>query len=432
MRILYLDCFSGISGDMLVGALTDLGVAPSAFEWELSKLPLEDHHLHFDRQERKGISGVHFSVHAGTVHVHLETESGHTHHEHEDGHDNSHRHEVADAERPGHPTRSYHDIVHSIEKSDLSDFTKAHSLGVFRRLAVAEAKIHGCAIDDVHFHEVGALDSIVDIVLGCVGLQHLKVEEVHFSPLTEGQGSIRCAHGEYPAPSPATLEILQGIPIAQIPLAFELITPTGAAFVAEFQKSVGPFPALRPIKTGYGLGTRDLPGRANVLRAILGEKVETNNSERLLEVQATIDDMSPELLGAAIDRVRSTTGVLEAFFTPVQMKKSRSGILMTVVCRQENSIEIQETILRHTSTFGIRFHPVDRVILDRKSVDVQTAYGPVSVKLGILRGEVIQVSPEFESCRQAADRADVPLRAVYDAAVQLYRANQTTEAQLDR
>jgi pyridinium-3,5-bisthiocarboxylic acid mononucleotide nickel chelatase len=435
MRILYLDCFSGISGNMLVGALTDLGVAPSAFEWELNKLPLEDHHLHFERQTRKGISGIHFSVHAGAVHVHSGAESAdpHDRHEHRDDHEHdcedSHQHETDDAKHPEHPERAYRDIVHLIEKSDLSDFTKARSLGVFRRLAVAEAKIHGCAIDDVHFHEVGALDSIVDIVLGCFGLEHLKVEEVHFSPLTDGQGSIRCAHGEYPVPSPATLEILQGIPIAQIPLSFELITPTGAAFVAEFQKSVGPFPALRPIKTGYGLGTRDLPDRANVLRAILGEKVETNNSERLVEVQATIDDMSPELLGAAIEKVRGTTGVLEAFFTPVQMKKSRPGILMTVVCRQENSLQIQETMLRHTSTFGVRCHPVDRVILDRKSVDVQTDYGLVSVKLGLLRGEIVQASPEFESCREAADRAGVPARSVYEAAVQAYQANRTVKTE---
>jgi pyridinium-3,5-bisthiocarboxylic acid mononucleotide nickel chelatase len=248
---------------------------------------------------------------------------------------------------------------------------------------------------------------------------------VHFSSLTEGQGSIRCAHGEYPVPSPATIEILQGIPIAQIPLPFELITPTGAAFVAEFQKSVGPFPALRPIKTGYGLGTRDLPDRANVLRAILGEKVETSNSERLVEVQATIDDMSPELLGAAIEKIRDTTGVLEAFFTPVQMKKNRPGMLLTAVCRRENSAQIQETILRHTSTFGVRCHPVDRVMLDRKSVDIQTDYGLVSVKLGLFRGEVIQASPEFESCREAADRAGVPVRAVFDAAVQGFLAGKT-------
>ncbi|MBV9275798.1 MAG: nickel pincer cofactor biosynthesis protein LarC [Verrucomicrobia bacterium] len=427
MRILYLDCFSGISGNMLVGALTDLGVAPSAFEWELGKLALEDHHLHFDRQERKGISGVHFSVHAGTVHVHPEAESRQTHdeHEHKHGHDDPLQHETGAAAHLQYLKRSYHDIMSLIEKSDLSDFTKAHTLGVFRRLAVAEAKIHGCAVDEVHFHEVGALDSIVDVVLGCVGLEHLRVEEVHFSSLIEGQGSIRCAHGQYPVPSPATIEILQGIPIAQIPLPFELITPTGAAFVAEFQKSVGPFPALRPIKTGYGLGTRDLPDRANVLRAILGEKVETSNSERLVEVQATIDDMSPELLGAAIEKIRGTTGVLEAFFIPVQMKKSRPGMLLTAVCRRENSTEIQETILRHTSTFGVRCHPVDRVILDRKSVDIQTDYGLVSVKLGLFRGEVIQASPEFESCREAADRAGVPVRAVFDAAVQGFLAGKT-------
>jgi pyridinium-3,5-bisthiocarboxylic acid mononucleotide nickel chelatase len=441
MRILYLDCFSGISGDMFVGALTDLGVAPSAFEWELTKIALEDHHLHFERQERKGIAGVKFGVHSGAVHVHSEHDHHHDHGDH-DHHDHAHHdhsgHDHADGDGPnesshGHakdehntdeqelvPTdRTYRDIVQLISQSDLSDFTKTHSLGVFRRLAVAEAKIHGRPVDDVHFHEVGALDSIVDIVLACVGIEILAVTEVHFSQLVEGQGSVHCAHGEYPIPSPATLEILSGFPLSQIAVPFELITPTGAALVAEFQSSVGNLPVIRPIKTGYGLGSRDLPERANVLRAVLADKVVSSAPERLIEVQATIDDMTPELLGAAIDKIRDA-GAVEAFFSSVQMKKSRPGILLTALCRPDQLAEIQEMILRHTSTFGVRYREVDRLALNRTFVSVTTQYGPLPIKLGLLSGEVIQVAPEFEDCRRAAEEAEVTVKTVYDAALQAY------------
>ena len=432
MRILYLDCFSGISGDMFVGALTDLGVAPSVFEWELSKIALEDHHLHFERQERKGIEGVKFGVHAGAVHVHSEHEHHEDHdhqHEHDDGdhhhdddHHHHHGHNHASDEQELVPTgghRTYRDIVQLIDESDLSDFAKKHSLGVFRRLAVAEAKVHGCSIDDVHFHEVGALDSIVDVVLACVGIESLDVAEIHFSQLVDGQGSIHCAHGEYPIPSPATIEILTGLPLSQIAVPFELITPTGAALVAEFQSSVGTFPAIRPIKTGYGLGSRDLAERANVLRAILGEKIISSAPERLIEIEATIDDMSPELLGAAIEKIRET-GAAEAFFSSVQMKKSRPGILLTTLCRPDQLAEVQEIILRHTSTFGVRFREVDRLALDRTFVSVTTPYGALAIKLGMLRGEVIQVAPEFEDCRKAAEKAGIPIKTVYDAALQVY------------
>jgi pyridinium-3,5-bisthiocarboxylic acid mononucleotide nickel chelatase len=442
MRILYLDCFSGISGDMLVGALTDLGVAPSVFEWELTKLGLEDHHLHFERQTRKGIAGVKFGVHAGDVHVHQEhdhshhdddSHGDHDHHHHHDHHHEAHHHgeagshhgsssEKGSDEQEPDPTgvhRTYRDIVHLINESDLSDFTKKHSLGVFQRLAVAEAKIHDCPVDDVQFHEVGALDSIVDVVLACVGIETLAVGEIHFSRLVDGQGSIRCAHGEYPIPSPATLEILNGLPFSQISIPFELITPTGAALVAEFQNSVGTLPLIRPIKTGYGLGSRDLPERANVLRAILGEKIVATGSERLVEVQATIDDMTAELLGAAIEKIREA-GAVEAFFSSVQMKKSRPGILLTALCRPDQLVEVQEIILRHTSTFGVRYREIDRLALDRILVSVTTQHGTLSIKLGMLRGEVIQVAPEFEDCRKAAEKASIPIKMVYDAALQAY------------
>ena len=267
MRILYLDCFSGISGDMMVGALADLGITPSTFEWELSKLELGHHHLHFERQTRGGISGVKFDVHTGETH----TETGPDHHSPESHpHEDEHSHASA---------RRFSEIRELLQASELSDFVKRHAISIFRRIGEAESKIHGIAIEEVQFHEVGALDSIVDIVLTCIGFEALEVARIYVSELVEGQGTFRCAHGEYPLPGPATLEILKNIPIRQVAVPFELITPTGAAIVAEFHHAVGALPEMRPVKIGYGLGTRELFDRPNILRAVLGD-AEKSQSDR--------------------------------------------------------------------------------------------------------------------------------------------------------
>ena len=325
MKILFLDCFSGISGDMAVGALVDLGVKPSALEWELSKLALGDFHMHFEKESRKSISGVKFGIHEGATHVeeggeghehgHEHTHdgdcSGHTHegapadehahshehsheHEHEDkhthshSHSHSHSHEGGDCSGHGHEHehehgehehehehgRSHGEIRELIEASELSPYVKKHALSIFQRIAVAEGKIHGMPAESVAFHEVGALDSIADIVCVCVGLEVLGVEAVYVSSLHEGQGTIECAHGTYPLPAPATLEILAGIPLGQIEEGHELITPTGAAIVAEFGVRFGVMPRMKTERIGYGVGSRDLESRPNVLRAVLGELVE--------------------------------------------------------------------------------------------------------------------------------------------------------------
>lgn len=323
MKIIYLDCFSGISGDMMVGALCDLGVKPSTLEWELSKLEIGDFHMHFERKQRHAIEGVKFGIHEGATHTHDQDEEaahghhhhaehghehehtcGHTHAEHECGHthgeeahshshshlhgsaaqrpqehDHDHGNEIAHAH--GHHDHDHsHDHVHGrthreiremIQGSDLSAFVKEHALSIFQRIAVAEGKIHGMSTEDVHFHEVGALDSIADIVCACVGLEALGIDTLHVSPLHEGRGFINCAHGRFPLPAPATLEILTGISIGETDETHELITPTGAAIVAEFAKSFGPMPRLKIEKIGYGIGSRDLASRPNVLRAVLGE-----------------------------------------------------------------------------------------------------------------------------------------------------------------
>ncbi|MDK3160212.1 LarC family nickel insertion protein [Kamptonema cortianum] len=307
-KILYLDCFSGISGDMMMGALADLGVKPSTFEWELTKLDIGDFHMHFDRKFKGAIEGVKFSCHEGKTHRpeqdedhshqgcdhdhghghgeecghhHHNEEKSHSHaHHHHEGeecghsHDHDHGHEHShecDHEHDHGDSRNYAQIRELIEKSDLSEFVKKHSVGIFHRIAVAEGKIHGLPPEQVHFHEVGALDSILDIVGSCVGIEALGVEEIHASKLQEGQGFLECAHGRFPIPSTATLEILQGIPLSQTDEPHELITPTGAAILAQFALSFGPMEDLRTVKVGYGLGTRDLKSRPNVLRAVLAE-----------------------------------------------------------------------------------------------------------------------------------------------------------------
>ena len=303
MKTLFLDCFSGISGDMTVGALVDLGVKPSTLEWELSKLDLGDFHMHFAREQRQQIEGVKFGIHEGATHTHAQDEPAHEHqhccgHDHDHDHgpahhepaepDHSHAHEHAhdhdqgtevhdhdhDHEHHHHAHgRSHGQIRALIEASELSPFVKKHALGIFQRIAVAEGKIHGMPSADVTFHEVGALDSIADIVCACVGLEALGVEKVFVSSLHEGRGTIECAHGTFPLPAPATLEILVGIPLSQIDEPHELITPTGAAIVAEFGASFGPLPRMKSEKIGYGVGTRHLDSRPNVLRAVLGELV---------------------------------------------------------------------------------------------------------------------------------------------------------------
>jgi len=409
MRILYLDCFSGISGDMMVGALADLGITPSTFEWELSKLELGDYHLHFERQTRGGISGVKFNVHGGATHAETvpDTRSPESHH---------HAHSNASSRR-------FSEIRELLQASGLSDFVKLHATAIFRRIGEAEAKIHGVAIEEVQFHEVGALDSIVDVVLTCVGVEALQIARVYVSELVDGQGTFRCAHGEYPLPAPATLEILRDIPIRQVAVPFELITPTGAAIVAEFHHIVGTMPEMRTTKIGYGVGKRELFDRPNILRAVLGEAEKSESSDRIVELQANIDDLSPEILGAVQARLLKV-GALDAFFTPIQMKKNRPGILLSVLCRPSDRQEIQELLFTETSTFGIRYREIERITLDREVAQVQTAFGSIQIKIGSQDGKIFQVSPEFESCNAAAERSQQPLKRIYELAVEAFWAKE--------
>ena len=412
MKTLYLDIFSGISGDMFIGALLDLGVEARQFEHELEKLGLREYHLHISRQERGSIAGTKFDVHLTSTAAHSHSHgSGEPAHSHEHGHEHSHG-------------RTFADISKMITRSLLPPWVKEKSIAVFHRVAVAEGKIHGHPPEQVHFHEVGAVDSIVDIVGACVALEMLGRPRVRAANPIEGTGTIRCAHGTFPIPAPATLEILRerGVTLQQCEEPGELITPTGAALLAEFAESFGPMRELAVEKIGYGLGTRQNKTRPNVLRAVLGEESKTSDAgldwetDTMAVLETNLDDINAELLGAFVEQALAA-GALDVFHTAVQMKKNRPGVLLTVLCADAEADKFSELILRETTAFGVRRTRAERRKLRREMTTVATKFGEVAVKLGRLGGKIIQASPEFESCRQAAARAGVTVREVYETAV---------------
>jgi uncharacterized protein (TIGR00299 family) protein len=419
MKTLYLDIFSGISGDMLIGALIDLGVDAVALEREISKLGLDGYHLHAARKQKANIEGVKFDVHLGH---HQEHTHGHSH-AHGHGHDHDHDHEHSHGDEHEHG-RNFARIEELIRASKLSDWVKDKAVSVFRRVAEAEGKIHGVPPEKVHFHEVGAVDSIVDIVGACIALEMLGRPRVLSAPAVEGTGWIDCAHGRFPIPAPATLEILgaRGIAVTQCEEPHELITPTGAALLAEFAESFGPMQGLVAGKIGFGLGTRENRTRPNVLRAILGEAGGGTaggndwETDTIAVLETNLDDVSAEVLGHFVEQALAA-GALDVFHTPIQMKKNRPGVLLTVLCGAAEADRFTEMMLRQTSAFGVRRSFGERRKLQREIIKVKTPFGNVAVKLGRLNGKVIQGAPEYESCREVADSAKVPLKQVYDAAL---------------
>ena len=412
MKTLYLDIFSGISGDMFLGAMIDIGVDAAVLEAELAKLSLGGYQLHVGRKTKANIEGVKFDVHLlptkGDEHSH---EHGHSHsHSHDD---NGHSHE-----------RNFADIQSLISASALSDWVKEKSIAVFRRVAVAEGKVHGMPPDEVHFHEVGAVDSIIDIVGGCIALELLGKPRVLAAPVTEGTGWVDCAHGRFPVPTAATLEILgaRGVIVNQCDEPHELVTPTGAALLAEFAESFELMRGVTPERIGYGLGTRDMNTRPNVLRAVLGQAEAATEAKPLdwerdtvTVIETNLDDINAEHLGHFVETALEA-GALDVFHTSIQMKKNRPGVLLTVLCAEADADRFSEMILRETTALGVRRHAADRRKLRREVVTVETPLGQVRVKLGRLNGELVQAAPEYESCRAVAAKAGVPLKAVYAAA----------------
>lgn len=456
MKTLYFDCFSGASGDMLVGSLIDLGVKLSAIEWELGKLELPDKfHLHANRDQRQSVHGIKFTVHDESQHHDCGSHSQAHNHEHHHTHDHSHEHSHCDChghahtheaktEDPddgsefvheqgqphthghSHPHehahgRNFTEISALITGSDLSDFVKTRALAVFRRVAVAEGKIHGVSPELVTFHEVGALDSIIDILSFCIAIEKLGRPRILASPLVEGTGWVDCAHGRFPVPSTATLEILAGIPLTQTDEPHELLTPTGAALLAEFAEGFAPMQSLKTENIGYGLGTRQLQSRPNVVRAILGETTEapatTDEQDSVVVLETNLDDLPGELIGAAQEQLFAA-GALDVFYQPIQMKKNRPGVLLSVIANSTDAARLTDLILTHTSAFGVRQTVAQRTKLRREIKTVTTPFGPVEVKLGYRGDTLVQVAPEFESARKLADAKGVPLQKIYDAARQ--------------
>jgi uncharacterized protein (TIGR00299 family) protein len=411
---------------MFLGAMVDLGVDFNALEAELKKLKLEGYTLSANRRQKCAIDGVKFDVHLadGGEGDHSHSHSHDHSHEHSHSHDHEHSHEHSHGSDDGHGhSRNFAQISEMIHKSTLSDWVKQKSVAVFQRVANAEGKIHGMPPFEVHFHEVGAVDSIIDIVGGCIALELLGKPRVRSGPVIEGTGFIMCAHGRFPIPAPATLNILaeRGVAITQCDEPNELITPTGAALIAEFAEDFGPMRNLTPEKVGFGLGTRDCETRPNVLRAVLGKETTSTGgndweTDTISVLETNLDDISSEVLGDFVERALNA-GALDVVHTAIQMKKNRPGVQLSVLCAEGDADKFSEMILRETSAFGVRRTLTERRKLQRETKTVTTPHGEVTVKLGLLNGEVVQVAPEYESCRAIAAQADVPLKAVYDAAV---------------
>jgi uncharacterized protein (TIGR00299 family) protein len=386
---------------MFLGAMLDLGLGLDHLERELAKLGVEGYHLHASRAKRFQIEGTKFDVHLGRPHEH----------EHQHQHEPEHEH-----------ARAYSDIRQLIARSGLSEWAKTKATAVFERLAVAEGKIHGQPAAQVHFHEVGAVDSIVDIVGACVALEFFGRPRVLASALVDGSGWMDCAHGRFPIPAPATLEILaaRGAPISQCDEPHELITPTGAALLAEFVETFGPMTEFVPERIGFGVGGRENKTRPNVVRAILGRSAAAAahdwETDTVAVLETNLDDASPEWLGHFMDKVMAA-GALDVCLTPAQMKKNRPGVLLTVLCAPAEADKFSEWMLRHTSAFGVRRTVAQRRKLRRRFRAVQTPYGEVSVKIGELDGQVVQTAPEYESCRKLSEEKNVPLKTVYEAAL---------------
>ncbi|RKU13101.1 nickel pincer cofactor biosynthesis protein LarC [Candidatus Poribacteria bacterium] len=422
MKIAYFDCFSGISGDMTLGALVDAGVPPEILTDGLATLKLEaEFSLRFEKSVKHGITGTraivevhpaHTPSHEASAHEHSDT---HTHeHSHMHTHEHSHHHEHG-------PSRHLSDIFKLLDDSDLESEVRDTAKRVFDRLAEAEAKVHNTTKDKVHLHEVSGIDSIVDIVGSVIGLTHLDVDVVCASPLSLGRGFVRCAHGLMPVPVPGTMELLRGVPIHQTDIPKELVTPTGAALITTLSQEFGVMPQMRLDRVGYGAGTRDLEQRPNLLRLCLGEKtseISTKTTHHHAEtdsvdiIETNVDDMSPEITGYVTSQLFEH-GALDVFLTPTFMKKGRPATQITVLCPTDHRDELIKLLLTETTTFGVRLSSADRIKLRRDFIQVETQWGTVQAKRGYLNGTLVKTVPEYEDCKRLAEQNNIPLRQVY-------------------
>jgi uncharacterized protein (TIGR00299 family) protein len=456
MRIAYLECFSGISGDMFLGALLDAGLPPEVLTRTVEALGV-DARLEVSRVDRSGISATKLDVIAAGEkelpreefwekeskaaehgHAHSQEHShnqdhehSHSHgatasHSHSHGHSHSHEHKREHEPGHSHSHRGLQEIRQIIEAAGISQSAKDRAIRIFEALGAAEAKVHNTAIEKIHFHEVGAIDAIVDIVCASVGAEALGVDEWVCSPLNVGGGTVVCAHGAFPIPAPATLELLKNAPVYSGEIQKELVTPTGAAIVNVLASRFSHFPTMKTEKIGYGAGTRNFKNSPNVLRLTVGETATQHESpfpvEEISVLEANVDDMTPQVFGYVMEQALQN-GALDAFGTPVQMKKSRPGMLLTVLCRTEDSQRLTKMILAETTTLGVRMRQESRAALTRRHVSVSTKWGAVRMKLANLNGSISNYAPEYEDCRQIAKEKKVPLKTVMQEAIKVYLEN---------
>ena len=386
MKIAYFDCFAGISGDMILGALVDAGLPFDTLKSELDKLGLKEFEIAQRRVEKHGIAATKIDIHAQEGHVH----------------------------------RHLKDVLAIIQASAISHSAKEKAGRVFQKLAEAEAKVHGVAIDQVHFHEVGAVDAIADVVGAILGLEYLGVERIYASKLRFGTGRTRGSHGSMPVPVPAVVEMTRGLPAERTDIPYELVTPTGAAILTALATGIGQPISMRTQSAGYGAGTRDLDQAPNLLRIEIGDLVEDQHTDTPILIETNIDDMTPEIYGYLIDRLLEK-GARDAFLTPVIMKKGRPGIQLSVLADPHLETELTDFIFAETTTLGVRRIPVQRRMLERRSDTVETPFGAVRVKIAEVAGTQ-RITPEYDDCARIAREKNVPILDVYKAVHQSERA----------
>ncbi len=390
MTMAYFDCFAGAGGDMIVGALLDAGADFESLRSHLLKLPVGEVRLSHEKVRRGGIAGTQF---------HVET---HDHHHH----------------------RGLKEILGLIEGAGLPGRVVNRARRIFQRLGQAEAKVHGIDVQEVHFHEVGAVDSILDIVGACVAMELLGVEEVRSSELPTGSGFVRTAHGVLPVPAPATAELLAGARIARTEIAGEALTPTAAAILTTLSPTFGPPPGMELSAVGYGAGTRDPADMPNLLRVLIGRGEDEGDCDAVVELACNLDDCSGQVLSAAMEEL-FLAGCLDAWAAPIHMKKSRPAYLLSVLCAPADVEKMEDVLFRETTTLGIRRHAAQRTKLSRRVETVETRYGPIRVKVGTRKGTLRTAGPEYADCRAAAQAHHVSLREVMQAALEAYRENRT-------
>ncbi|MBW8861147.1 MAG: nickel pincer cofactor biosynthesis protein LarC [Acidobacteria bacterium] len=408
--VLYFDCFSGISGDMALGALLDAGLPLDDLRRALGSLALGDAHVHAHRVLRAGVSATKFSVH----------EHAHASHEHEHPAGDASEHHAGEAHHHHH--RSLPDIFHLIDHARLSDAAKERARAMFQRLGEAEAAIHQMPVEQVHLHEVGALDSIIDIVGIAHAMEWANADRVVCSPLNVGGGMVQSAHGLFPVPAPATVKLLGSTPVYSGRVQKELVTPTGALIATTFAGEFGPIPSMSIDRVGYGAGDRDDPVTPNVLRVLIGRAADAPaTGDRVTVIECEIDDMNPQIFGVVMERLYAA-GALEVFYTAVQMKKNRPGTLLTVVAAPALRTEMTDIVFSETTTIGLRHYDVDRECLEREIVSVATPIGAVRFKIARHNGRIVNATPEFDDCAALARERRLSVKDVQAIAVAAYGA----------